>query len=84
MSRQDKLIERLRRRPRDFTWEELERLLLGLGYREQTGGRTGGSRRRFVREGGAAISLHRPHPGNVVKAYVVSIVLETLESEGLI
>jgi len=41
MSRKDKLIERLKGRPRDFTWEELTRLLDGLGYAETKSGKTG-------------------------------------------
>jgi hypothetical protein len=48
MGRRDKLIARFKGRPKDFTWDELVRLLEGFGYREVATGRTGGSRRRFV------------------------------------
>lgn len=84
MSRQDKLVARLKTRPRDFTWDELARLLDGLGYAEIRTGKTGGSRRRFVHPEAPAITLHRPHPGNILKMYVVDAVLETLSEEGLI
>jgi len=84
MTKQDKLIARFKSRPSDFTWDELERLLLGLGYRVVQSGKTGGSRRRFVREGGPAISLHKPHPGRVVKSYVIDQVLRRLSEEGLL
>ena len=84
MTRRDKLIGKLRRKPRDFTWNELVTLLEGLGYTEVRRGKTGGSRRRFVHETAAMISLHRPHPGNELKAYQVELVLETLSREGLI
>ncbi len=84
MSRRGKLIEKLKRRPRDFTWNELVTLLEGLGYAEVRRGKTGGSRRRFVHESAATIILHEPHPGNQLKSYQVDLVLETLSQEGLI
>jgi len=77
MSRKDKLIARLRRRPKDFTWQELEQLLAALGYVPAAPGKTGGSRRRFLHPTGPAISLHKPHPGDVLKRY-------RLEQEGLL
>lgn len=84
MTRKDKLIARLKARPRDFTWEELVRLLEGLGYREQKGGKTGGSRRRFSHATAPIISLHKPHPDNIVKMYVIDEVTRVLTEEGLI
>lgn len=84
MTRRDKLIERLRRRPRDFTWDELVRLLENLGYREAATGKTGGSRRRFVHETAPAILLHKPHPDPVVKLYVIDAILNVLKEDGLI
>lgn len=84
MSRRDKLIARLKSRPKDFTWDELVRLLEGLGYAEARTGKTGGSRRRFVHASAPIIALHKPHPGNVVKMYVVDELLRVLAEEGLI
>ncbi|MBX3492070.1 MAG: type II toxin-antitoxin system HicA family toxin [Parvibaculum sp.] len=84
MTRKDKLIARLKARPRDFTWDELVRLLESLGYKEHRTGKTGGSRRRFVHRDAPAISLHKPHPGNVVKMYAVDEVIRVLTEEGLI
>ena len=84
MSRRDKLIARLKTRPRDFTWDELVRLLEGLGYAELKAGKTGGSRRRFVHPNAPAIALHMPHPGNIVRMYVVDELLRVLNEEGLI
>ncbi len=62
MSRRDKLVARLKGRPKDFTWDELVKLLAGLGYVEAVTGKTGGSRRRFVHATAPAIVLHEPHP----------------------
>jgi predicted RNA binding protein YcfA (HicA-like mRNA interferase family) len=75
---------RLRSRPKDFTWEELVRLLEGLGYIEAKAGKSGGSRRRFVHPTAPLIALHKPHPGNIVKMYVIDDVLRVLTEEGLI
>jgi len=84
MSRRDKLIARLRSRPRDFTWEELVRLLESLGYAEARAGKTGGSRRRFLHPTAPMVTLPRPHPGSIVKMYVIDDVLRMLTEEALI
>ena len=84
MARKDKLIRRLRARPRDFQWEELTRILESVGYREVRSGKTGGSRRRFVHSTAPVVNLHRPHPGNIVKMYVIDEVLRVLKDEDLI
>ena len=84
MSQRDKLIVRLKGKPKDFTWDELVRLLEGLGYSEAAVGKTGGSRRRFVHPKAPAIALHKPHPGKIVKMYVVEDVLRLLTEEQLI
>jgi predicted RNA binding protein YcfA (HicA-like mRNA interferase family) len=84
MDRTDKLVERLRRRPRDFTWEELTTLLRRLGFRSVRPGRTAGSRRRFIHPDGCVLSLHEPHPARVLKRYQLDQIIETLDREGLI
>jgi predicted RNA binding protein YcfA (HicA-like mRNA interferase family) len=84
MSRRDKLIARLKDRPKDLTWAELVRLLEGCGYSEVTTGKTGGSRRRFVHESAPVITLHKPHPGSIVKMYVIDEVVRMLTDEKLI
>jgi predicted RNA binding protein YcfA (HicA-like mRNA interferase family) len=84
MERKDRLLERLQRRPRDFTWNELVTLLRRLGFRQVRTGRTGGSRRRFVHPNGVIISLHEPHPGRILKRYQIDQIIETLEREGML
>jgi predicted RNA binding protein YcfA (HicA-like mRNA interferase family) len=84
MNRHDKLLERFRRRPRDFTWDELTTLLRRLGFRQVRPGRTGGSRRRFIHADGCVITLHEPHPERILKRYQIDQIIETLEREGLI
>lgn len=84
MSRKEKMIKRLMERPRDLTWEELVGLLKSLGYRERKKGKTGGSRRRFVHDSAPSVNLHKPHPKNIVKMYVIREMIEFLEREGLL
>lgn len=84
LARRDKLVARFKTRPRDFTWDELVRLLATLGYVEARAGHAGGSRRRFVHATAPLIALHKPHPGNIVRAYVVDDVLRLLTESGLI
>jgi hypothetical protein len=47
-------------------------------------GKTGGSRRHFLHPTAPAIALHKPHPGNIVKRYVIDFVLMTLTEDGLL
>ena len=84
MARLDKLVRRFRSRPRDFTWQELVRLLGGLGYSEAKTGKGRGSRRRFIHPNAPAINLHEPHPGSIVKRYVIDELLRLLTEEELI
>jgi len=84
MGLREKLVARLKSRPKDFVWDELVRLLEGLGYSEAATGKTGGSRRRFIHETAPTIALHKPHPDNIVKMYVIDDVIRLLSEEGLI
>ncbi len=80
-----KLLLRLQQRPRDFTWDELVRLLRGLGFAPARRGKTSGSRQRSVHgSSGLAISLHQPHPGKELRRYQVEQLLEFFQREGFI
>ena len=82
MGKHEKLIERLLSNPKDFTWDELVKVLGAYGYKEKKGGKTGGSRRKFVDKDNNIISLHKPHPGNIVKTYAINDVIEHLTING--
>lgn len=84
MSKKEKLIAKLLRRPNDFTWNELTSLLKSFGYSEVKIGKTGGSRRRFIHSSAAAITLHKPHPQNTLKKYAIDQLIEQLQQEDLI
>jgi predicted RNA binding protein YcfA (HicA-like mRNA interferase family) len=77
----DKLIERFKASPSDFSWDDLVRLLRHFGYTEQKGK---GSRRKFKARGRATLMLHEPHPAKTVKQYMARYVRDTLEAEGLL
>ena len=81
MSQKEKLIKRLKSQPKDFTVDELEQLLKYFGYKKSNSGTTSGSRLRFTKENGKTIFLHRPHPGNILKAYAIKQVIEILDRE---
>lgn len=84
MSKGEKLLERLLRIPKDFTWDELSTILINLGYEPLKTGKTGGSRRKFVDQDKNIINLHKPHPGNIVKEYALKQVIEQLKEKGKI
>lgn len=63
MSTKEKLIERFCKLPKDFTYDEILKLLAGFGYGEHNKGATSGSRVRFKNEHtGEYIDIHKPHP----------------------
>ena len=82
MGTKEKLIERIKQRPADFTFDEAKRLLSILGYDLSNKGKTSGSRVIFYKDGEAPIMLHKPHPGNILKHYAVKQLLETLLENG--
>ena len=82
MAAHEKLVARFKTQPADFTWDELVRPLEGCGYQEAKRGAS--SRRTFDGPGRPKIKLHKPHPSNLVKRYVLKEVRETLEKAGLI
>jgi HicA toxin of bacterial toxin-antitoxin, len=84
MTRRDKLLLRFKARPQDFTWSELKSLLVGFGYELAAGGRTGGSRVRFVHPDLPPIIMHKPHPTPAMKRYQIEQVLDFLKKEGLL
>lgn len=85
MSSIDKLIKRFKSKPKDFTWDELTRVLDSLLFEEFTGGKTVGSRRKFYnKKMGLIINLHKPHPKPIIKPYLIEQIIKKLEEEELI
>lgn len=84
MSRTEKLLQRILSLPKDFTWEELVKLLAYFGFEELKKGKARGSRRKFADTEKNVIILHKPHPGNIVKEYAIRQVIEYLKEKGYI
>ena len=82
MSKAEKLIERLKSKPKDFTYQELKTLMEGLGCYEDNKGKTSGSRIAFVNSYGYKLQLHKPHSSNALKDYQLIIVLKRLYDWG--
>lgn len=83
MGKKEKLIQRLKSNPRDFTFNEMESLLLALGFVRFEKGKTSGSRVKFIKEN-IGILLHKPHPQKELLEYQVKQIIKTLTKEGLI
>lgn len=84
MTKREKLLDRLRAKPRDFTWDELETVLRGFGYEKSNVGKTSGSRVRFLHPKYPPIVLHKPHPQPILKRYVLDDIIGFLKQEGLL
>ena len=82
MSELEKLKERLKSLPTDFTYNEAKSLLTKLGFKESDKGRTSGSRVKFARQDINNILLHKPHPKNILKRGTVKFLLEELIISG--
>ncbi len=83
MGKLEKLIERLKSYPKDFTFDEMQTLLIALGFELSNKGKTSGSRVKFFKDG-ICIILHKPHPRKELLTYQLKQVVEILSEEGLI
>lgn len=85
MSKDEKLLKRFLARPKNFTYDELRKLLKSFGYAEDQQGKTSGSRVAFYNENTQhIIRLHKPHPGNELKMYQIDLIREELKERGLL
>jgi len=86
MTAREKLIERLKSKPADFTWNEAVSLLNGLGFNRLDSGsgkKKGGSHRKFYKaETRVLIRIAQPHPQKVLKEYAVKKLLQALTDAG--
>ena len=78
MGTKEKLIDRLKSLPADFTFDEAVRLLNLFGYSKENKGKTSGSRVMFMDEQKRKILLHKPHPVNIIKRYALENIIEKL------
>ena len=84
MGQKEKLIEHLKSKPKDFTFNDAETLLGYFDYKRSNKGKTSGSRVMFVSDNHPPIMLHKPHPRKELLAYQIKQLIDILEQEGLI
>lgn len=80
MSKKDKLLKKFKELPprKDLTFAELEALLQQLGFEKREGS---GSRVKFVKDE-LLINLHKPHPEDILKVYIVKQIQAKLKELG--
>ncbi|MDF1881678.1 type II toxin-antitoxin system HicA family toxin [Sulfurimonas sp. MAG313] len=71
MSKQKKLLKKFLEVPpkKDLTYDELSSLLMSCGYNKLEG--HGSAVKFYHKEKDNLINLHKPHPGNILKVYLV-------------
>ena len=85
VNRKEKLVRRFRTLPKDFTFEEVVTLFQGCGFSLENKGATSGSRVRFYHEADQnSYIMHKPHPSNVIKGYMMRDILNYLLKNGYI
>ena len=83
MSTRDKIIERFKRQPKDFTWDELVRIFGIFGFIIDNKGKTSGSRACF-KNGIYVYYVHKPHPTNIIKESALKKAWDYLKNNGFI
>ena len=85
MNKKDKLIKRFRMQPRNFTFDEVESLFAICGFTLENKGTTSGSRVKFYNESDQnSYIMHKPHPSNIIKGYMMRDILNFLLKNGYI
>lgn len=83
MSKFEKARERIKSKPKDYTYTEAKSLLSQMGFIEYHKGKTSGSRVKFYRkEDQKIILLHKPHPEDVMKPGAIKELVEFLMDLG--
>lgn len=83
MSKKEKLLERFKSLPNDFTFDELVSVFKLFGYIVDNKGTTSGSRVR-LQNGTDYYNFHRPHPGNIVKQNTLKAAYQYLKQPKLL
>ena len=79
MSKKDKLLKKFLARPikKDLTFAELTTLLIACGYIKIEG--AGSAVKFYNKEKDSLINLHKPHPDDILKTYLIKQTQEKLK-----
>jgi len=79
MSKKEKLLKKFLQTPikKDLTFAELATLLLACGYVKIEG--NGSAVKFFNKEKDSLINLHKPHPSDILKTYIIKQIQEKLK-----
>lgn len=83
MSKKAKLVDRFFSVSADFTWDELLKVLNEYGFELYKFGKTSGSSRTFENKNGISITIHEPHPKNIVHKGIIRVVIKQLKEKGI-
>lgn len=78
MSQIEKLLIRLCSEPKDLTYEEVVRIFTHFGYLENRNAE--GSRVIFSKDD-RRFRMHKPHPQNIIKSYMVKEIIAYLKEK---
>jgi len=86
MGTKEKLIERFKTQPKNFTFNEMKSLMGGFGFELSNKGKTSGSRVRFQHtELKIIIDIHKPHTsGAPIRETTMKDIFNTLSNSNLI
>jgi len=79
MSKKDKLLNRFLETPlkKNLTFNELETLLLSCGFSKIDG--AGSAVKFYHKDKDLLINLHKPHPSNILKVYIIKQIQTKLK-----
>jgi len=79
MSKKDKLLKKFLSLPikKDLTFKELETLLLACGFIKLEG--AGSAVKFYNKQNDILINLHKPHPSDILKTYIIKQIKDKLE-----
>ena len=79
MSKKDKLLIKFLENPprKDLSFKELTTLLLSLNFEKIEG--TGSAVKFYNKEKDLLINLHKPHPSDILKVYLVKQIQNKLK-----
>ena len=79
MSKKDKLLTKFLENPprKDLTFKELTTLLLSLDFEKIEG--AGSAVKFYNKEKNLLINLHKPHPSDILKVYLIKQIQNKLK-----